>query len=252
MKCVDLNSDLGESYGVYKIGCDSEILEYVTSANIACGWHGGDPKVMENTVKIAVDKGTAVGAHPSYPDLLGFGRRSMKLDPDEVKAYVKYQIGALMAFTQSRGVKIAHVKAHGALYNDAAKEYKTALAIAEAIYEVDKNMAYMGLNGSVMMKAGADVGLKVISEVFADREYMDDGSLMPRSEPGAVIHDEKKCISRVIKMVNEGVVVAASGKEILVKADSICVHGDNPSALNFVKNIVESLKEAGVTVKPVY
>ena len=250
MSSVDLNSDLGESFGSYVIGCDEDILKYVSSANIACGWHAGDPVIMEKTVKIAKDNGIAIGAHPSYPDLMGFGRRRMVLTFDELKAYTKYQLGAFWAFAKSNNMEIAHIKPHGAMYNDAGADYNNAKAIAEAVYEVDKNIAFMALNGSQMVKAAEDTGLRVISEVFADRAYEDDGSLMARSKPGSMIQDEDICIQRVIKMIKEGVIEAASGKIIKVKADSVCVHGDNPHALVFVKKIVDGLTAQGIKITP--
>ena len=247
---VDLNSDLGESYGSFVIGCDEEILKYVSSANIACGWHGGDPVVMEKTVKTAKKNGIAIGAHPSYPDLMGFGRRKMLLSADEAKAYTKYQLGAFWAFAKSNNMEVAHIKPHGAMYNDAGADYNMARAIAEATFEVNPHIAFMALAGSQMVKAADDVGLRVISEVFADRAYEEDGSLVARSKPGAIIHDEIICMERIIKMLKYGTVTAISGKEINVVADSICVHGDNPQALLFVKKITESLKSEGFTIAP--
>lgn len=245
---VDLNSDLGESFGAYTIGMDSEILKYVSSANVGCGYHAGDPLVMEKTVKMAKESGCAVGAHPGYPDLMGFGRRNVAATPAEVKAYVKYQLGALLAFTMSAGIPMQHVKPHGAMYNMAAKDPKLAMAIAEAIAEVDNSIIFMGLANSEMIKAGEAVGLKTASEVFADRAYMDDGTLVPRSQPGAVIHDKEIAIARTVRMVTEGKVETITGKVIDIKADSICVHGDNPSALVFVENIRAELEKNGVCI----
>ena len=230
---VDLNSDLGESFGNYTIGMDEEILKYVSSANVACGWHAGDAMVMEKTVALAKEFGTAVGAHPGFPDLVGFGRRNMAVTPDEAKAYVRYQLGALMAFCTAHGVKIQHVKPHGALYNMAAVDEKLAIAMCEAVYEVDKEK----------------VGLRAASEVFADRAYNDDGTLVSRKLPGAVIKDKDLAIKRVIRMVKEGKVESINGNDIAIKADSICVHGDNPKALEFVKNIRETLIAEGVEIK---
>jgi len=250
MGTVDLNSDLGESYGSFKVGCDEEILKYVSSANIACGWHGGDPVVMEKTVKTAKANGIAVGAHPSYPDLMGFGRRKMLLSAEELKAYTKYQLGAFWAFAKSNDMTVAHIKPHGAMYNDAGADYNMARAIAEAAFEVDTNIAFMALAGSQMVRAANDVGLRVISEVFADRAYEEDGSLVARSKPGAIIHDEDICIQRILKMLKNGKVQAISGKEIDVCADSICVHGDNPQALLFVQKITESLNREGFAINP--
>lgn len=248
MKMVDLNSDLGESFGNYKIGLDEEVIKYVTSANIACGWHAGDPLVMEKTVEIAKKQGTSIGAHPGYPDLMGFGRRSMVVTPEEVKAYLKYQLGALMAFARAKGERIQHVKPHGAMYNTAAKDEDLALAIAEAIYEVDKDIILMGLANSEMIKAGKKIGLKVANEVFADRAYNADGTLVSRKLEGAVIHDTELAISRVVRMIKEGKVTTIDGQDIEIKADSICVHGDNPEAVEFVRKIREKLSDEGIEV----
>ncbi|MCT4605233.1 MAG: LamB/YcsF family protein [Marinisporobacter sp.] len=245
---VDLNSDLGESFGNYKIGLDEEVIKYVTSANIACGWHAGDPLVMEKTIKIAKEQKVGIGAHPGFPDLMGFGRRNISASPDEVKAYVKYQLGALMAFARAKKEKIQHVKPHGAMYNMAAKDKALAKAIAEAIYEVDEKIILMGLANSEMVKAGKEIGLKVANEVFADRAYNPDGTLVSRKLEGAVIHDPQVAIERVIKMVKFGKVMAINGEEIEIKADSICVHGDNERAVEFVKKIRSCLKNAGVEV----
>jgi UPF0271 protein len=248
---VDLNSDLGESFGSYKLGMDDEVIKHVTSVNIACGWHAGDPLVMDRTVKAAVREGTAIGAHPGFPDLLGFGRRNLAATPEEVKAYVKYQLGALMAFAKANGAAIQHVKAHGALYNMAAKDAKLAAAIAEAIREVDQNIILMGLANSEMINAGKEMGLKTANEVFADRAYNPDGTLVSRSLPGAVIHDADLAISRVVRMVKEGKVQAVNGEDIEIKADSICVHGDNPEAVEFTRRIRATLEKEGVEVTAV-
>lgn len=249
MYCVDLNSDLGESFGNYKLGMDEEILEYVSSANVACGWHAGDPLVMEKTIALAKAKNTAVGAHPGFPDLMGFGRRNMAVTPAEAKAYVKYQLGALSAFTKSQGIAIQHVKPHGALYNMAAVDEKLARAMCEAVYEVDPEIIFMGLAGSKMIEAAEAVGLKAASEVFADRAYNDDGTLVSRKLAGAVIQDKELAIRRVVRMVKEGKVESINGKEVAIKADSICVHGDNPKALEFVKQIRETLLAEGVAIQ---
>lgn len=245
---VDLNADLGESFGAYTIGMDAEVLRYITSANVACGFHAGDPLVMQKTVKLASERGTAVGAHPGYPDLMGFGRRNMKVKPEEAKAYIKYQVGALMAFTKAEGLKMQHVKPHGAFYNMAAVDDKLALAICEGIYEVDPELIMLGLAGSAHIRAAKEVGLRVASEVFADRAYMDDGTLVPRTMPGAMVHDKDIAIARTVRMVKEGVVETITGKIIPIQADSICVHGDNPDAIGFVRNIRDTLESEGVTV----
>ena len=249
MYFVDLNSDLGESFGNYTIGMDEEILKYVSSANVACGWHGGDPLVMENTVALAKEFGTAVGAHPGFPDLMGFGRRNMVLTPEEAKAYMKYQLGALMAFTTAKGMKIQHVKPHGALYNMAAVDEKLAKALCEAVHEVDPEIIFMGLAGSKMISVAKEVGLKTASEVFADRAYNDDGTLVSRKLPGAMIKDKELAIKRVVRMIKEGVVESINGNDIAIQADSVCVHGDNPKALEFVKNIRETLIAVGIEIR---
>lgn len=249
MYFVDLNSDLGESFGNYTIGMDEEILKYVSSANVACGWHGGDPLVMEKTVCMAKEFGTAVGAHPGFPDLMGFGRRNMIVTPEETKAYMKYQLGALMAFTKSHGLKIQHVKPHGAFYNMAAVDDKMARAMCEAVYEVDKDIIFMGLAGSKMITEAEKVGLQTASEVFADRAYNEDGTLVSRKLPGAMIKDKDLAIRRVVRMIKEGKVETINGKDLAIRADSVCVHGDNPKALEFVKNIRETLIAEGVTIK---
>ena len=248
---VDLNSDLGESFGAYKIGLDEEVIAHVSSANIACGYHAGDPLVMDKTVANAKAAGAAVGAHPGYPDLMGFGRRNMVCSPKEAKAYVKYQLGALMAFAKTYDLRLQHCKPHGALYNMAGKDMDLALAIAEAIAEVDKDVILLGLANSKMIEAGRQVGLRVASEVFADRAYQADGSLVPRKLPGAVIHDADEAIARTVRMVKEGKVTAITGEEVPLDAHSICVHGDNPSAVEFVKRIRATLEAEGVTIAPI-
>lgn len=245
---VDLNSDLGESFGAYTMGLDHEVIRYVSSVNVACGYHAGDPVVMEQTVRAAKEAATAVGAHPGFPDLMGFGRRNMAASPDEAKAYVKYQLGALLAFTKSHGLRLQHVKAHGALYNMAAVDQKLARAIAEAVAEVDGSIILLGLAGSKMLDAGRECGLKVASEVFADRAYMEDGTLVSRKQPGSVIHDRELAIRRSIGMVTRGRVESITGKEIAIQADSICVHGDNPQALEFVQSIRQALTASGVAI----
>lgn len=245
---VDLNSDLGESFGNYKIGLDEEVIKYVTSVNVACGWHAGDPLVMEKTIKIAKENKVEVGAHPGFFDLMGFGRRNLLVTPKEMKAYLKYQLGALIAFAKSEDKKIQHVKPHGAMYNMAAKDSVLAIAIAEAIYEVDKDIILLGLANSELIKAGEHIGLKVANEVFADRAYNSDGTLVSRSKEGAVIHDADVAISRVIRMIKEGKVTAITGENVEINAQSICVHGDNPEAVEFVKRIKLKLQEEDVEV----
>lgn len=250
MSKIDLNCDLGESFGNYKLGMDEIVIPYISSANIACGFHASDPDVMAHTVELAKKHNIAVGAHPGFSDLQGFGRRNMNLTPKEAKTCVQYQIGALMAFCRANGIPMQHVKPHGALYNMAAKDYALSLAICEGIYEVDPSLILLGLAGSHMITAAKETGLKAASELFADRAYEEDGSLVARSKPGAVIKDETLAIERVLMMVKEQKVIAITGKEIPIHGDSICVHGDGEKAVAFVQKIRERLTEEGVSIVP--
>ncbi|MDR3262746.1 MAG: LamB/YcsF family protein [Clostridiales bacterium] len=243
---VDLNCDLGESFGAYKLGEDGEVIKYITSANVACGYHASDPLVMSETVKMCKDYGVAVGGHPGFPDLLGFGRRNIDVTPTEAKTYVQYQAGAIDAFCRAHGVRLQHIKPHGALYNMAGKDILLARAICEGLKEFDKDIILLGLSGSAMIIAAEEAGLKVAKEVFADRGYEDDGSLVKRGKPGAMIEDENQAIERVIRMVKDGKVKSVNGRDIDIKADSVCVHGDGPKALDFVKKINAKLTESGV------
>jgi len=245
---VDLNCDIGESFGVYKLGLDEEAMNYISSANIACGFHAGDPQVMARTVDLAVTRGVAIGAHPSYPDLMGFGRRKMEVTPGEIKNYITYQIGALQAFAQARGAKLQHVKPHGALYNIASVDKKIARALAEAIYNLDKNLIFMVLANSEMERAAREVGLRYASEVFADRHYNSDGTLVSRSHPQSVIKDSDEAAKRMIEIITTGRIKAIDGTSFPVKADSICVHGDTPGAIEHMINLRQALKEAGIKV----
>lgn len=244
MNYVDLNADLGESFGTYTLGMDKQVLAHITSANVACGFHAGDPVEMEKTARLAKAAGVAVGAHPGYPDLAGFGRREMGLSPDEACAYVKYQIGALAAFAPVR-----HVKPHGALYNRAAVDPNLAAALCRGIFEIDPSIILLGLSGSVMEDAAQKTGLRFAREVFADRAYMPDGTLVPRAMPGSVIHDADVAIGRVIRMVREGRVRAVDGTDVALRADSVCVHGDNPEAVAFVRAIRAAFTREGIGVK---
>ncbi|WP_026883975.1 LamB/YcsF family protein [Clostridium akagii] len=248
MHKVDLNCDLGESFGSYKIGSDEKVIPYISSANIACGFHASDPVVMDNTVKLAKQYNVSVGAHPGLADLVGFGRRKMDISAKEAKVIVQYQIGALNSFCLAHGIKMNHVKLHGALYNMAAKDLNLALAICEGIYEVDPNLILLGLSGSKMIEAAICTRLKVASEVFADRAYNDDGTLVARTKYGAVITDEEMAIKRVIRMVSENKVRTINGIDIAIKADSICVHGDGIKALEFVKTISKALEKENIKI----
>ena len=248
MKCVDLNCDLGESFGAYTLGMDRAVIPHISSANVACGFHAADPGVMAKTVAMTKEYGVAVGAHPGYPDLVGFGRRNLQVTPAEVKAMVQYQIGALQAFCTANGVRMQHVKPHGAMYNMAAKDRRLADAICQGIREVDPALILLGLSGSCLLDAGRDLGLRCASEVFADRAYEDDGSLTPRGQEGAVITDEEEAIARVLQMVQQGTVQTRTGKIISIQADSVCLHGDGEKAVEFAKRIHSSLNTSGVKV----
>ena len=250
MYTVDLNSDLGESFGNYKIGNDDKIIPLISSANVACGYHASDPVVMQKTIAMTKKFGTAVGAHPGFPDLMGFGRRNLSVSPAEAKAYTLYQLGALEAFCRTQGVKMQHVKPHGALYNMAAKDYDLARGICEAIYEFDKDLIVLALSGGELVRAGQDIGLRTALEFFSDRAYEEDGTLVNRRKEGAVITDEDEAIARVVRMIKENKLTAITGKDISIKADSVCVHGDGVKALEFVKKIREKLIEEQIAIKP--
>ena len=247
-KRIDFNCDMGESFGVYKLGADEEVMPYISSANIACGFHAGDPVWMRRTVNLAEETGVAIGAHPSFPDLMGFGRRPMQASLAEIQSYVIYQTGALQAFTKAK--RLQHVKAHGALYNMGERDEELAGAVAEAIREVDPNLILVGLSGSAWIKAGRQVGLRVASEVFADRALNADGTLVSRKQPGAVIHNVEDVVNRVSKMVAEGKIAAINGEEVEIKADTICLHGDTPGAASLAQTLRQKLEAAGVTVVP--
>lgn len=247
---VDLNSDLGESFGRYTIGNEDKIIPLISSANIACGFHASDPVVMEKTVAMAKEAGIGAGAHPGFPDLMGFGRRNMNVSSQEAKAYVLYQLGALDAFLRAKGMKMQHVKPHGALYNMAAKDKVLAHAICQAVCEFDKNLIVLALSGGELAKAAIDMGLRTAMEVFADRAYEEDGTLVDRRKEGAMITDEEEAIARIVRMVKEKKVTAITGKEISIQADSICVHGDGAKALAFVERIRKTFAEEGITICP--
>ncbi|MCC3356310.1 5-oxoprolinase subunit PxpA [Bacillus sp. REN16] len=251
MKTIDLNCDLGESFGGYKIGNDKQVLLHISSANIACGFHAGDPHVMNQTVQLAKKYGVAIGAHPGFQDLAGFGRRAIAVSPTDVYDLVLYQIGALTAFTQVHDVKLSHVKPHGALYNMAAVDSNLAEAIARATVNFDRSLALYGLAGSKLIEAGEKYGLKTVSEVFADRTYQPDGTLTPRNQPNAIIHDSNDAIRQVLQMVKEQTVQAITGEVIPIKAESICVHGDNSHALQFVQELRHALTKEGITIKAI-
>lgn len=245
---VDLNSDLGESFGRYTLGMDDKIIPLITSANVACGYHASDPVVMEKTIALAKEAGIRVGAHPGFPDLMGFGRRNMNVSPAEAKAYTLYQLGALDGFCRAAGVKLQHVKPHGAFYNMAAKDYKLSVAICEAIKNFDKDLIVLALSGGELAKAAKDMGLRTALEVFADRGYEEDGTLVDRRKEGAMITDEQEAIDRVIRMVKEKKVTAVTGRDIPIQADSVCVHGDGVKALAFVEKIRAALQKEEIQI----
>jgi UPF0271 protein len=248
---IDLNCDMGESFGAWTMGQDEALLDLVTSANIACGFHAGDPPTMLRTARMAAAKGVALGAHPSLPDLQGFGRRTMAITPEEARGLILYQVGALDACARAAGTRLHHVKPHGALYNMAARDRALADAIAGAVRDFDPSLILMGLSGSHSIKAGRDAGLKCASEVFADRGYEADGSLSPRGEPGAMITDEAVATSRVLRMVLEGVVQCRTGADVAIQADTVCIHGDQPGALVFARRLRGALEAAGIEVRAI-
>ena len=253
MEKIDLNCDMGESFGAYKLGMDDAVIQFISSANIACAWHAGDPSVMNHTVTIAVEHGVGVGAHPGYPDLLGFGRRNMDCTMEELRNYVIYQIGALQAFCNAHGTKMQHVKPHGALYLTAVENEDVARVVAEAIVSVNPDLLYValaGAKGELMTRIGQEVGLGVVYEAFPDRAYSSEGTLVSRRQPGAVIKDPQAVAERALRMVKEGVVIAVDGTTIPLETQTLCVHGDNPKAVDLVRGIREALEADGVAVTP--
>jgi UPF0271 protein len=253
LNAIDLNSDVGESFGNYTLGLDEEVIPLISSANIACGYHAGDPAVMRNTVALAHKNGVGLGAHPGLPDLVGFGRRNMDVTLEEIKDFVTYQIGALQAVAALQGARLQHVKPHGALYNMAVKNPAIWDAVAEVMSGLDERLILFALAGSdrkELDSIGKRRGIRIAFEFFADRAYNTDGSLVSRKLPGAMIHDNDVVAAKVLKLVKEGKVKTIEGSEIELKAETICVHGDNPKALALVQKIRETLKAAGVAVKP--
>jgi UPF0271 protein len=245
---VDLNCDMGESFGAYVIGADEAVFPFITSANIACGFHGGDAAVMRTAVARARDRGVAIGAHPGFQDLIGFGRRTMDVTPQEVYDLVVYQVGALLGFTNAAGVVMQHVKTHGALYNMAAAKVELAAAIARAVFDVDRGLVLFGLPGSHLISEARALGLAAASEAFADRNYMPDGSLVSRRRADAQVHDVGEVAARAIRMVREGKVQAVDGVDIPLRADTICLHGDGPHAAEFARRLRESFEADGIIV----
>lgn len=241
--CIDLNADVGESFGIYALGNDKALFSHITSANIACGMHAGDPSVMAETIARATEAGIAIGAHPGFPDLAGFGRRAMALTPREIKHYIIYQLGALQAFATAAGARLSHVKPHGALYNMAVADYKLAAAIAEGTAAVGGDLILVGLAGSELIRAGRAKGLRVAGEIFADRGYTSNGSLIPRGEPGALIDDPRAAARQVLHLLR-----TCTGSAL--RAATVCLHGDGPETVNTARIIREELLAAGIKLAP--
>ena len=248
MKKIDLNCDMGESYGAWKMGADADVMPFITSANIACGFHAGDPATIRKTVRLAVDSGVAVGAHPSLPDLMGFGRRVMRISPQDMYDLVIYQAGAVEAFARAAGAKLHHVKCHGALYNMAANDEALSEAMVRAVKDLGSGVALYALSGSKNMEIGEKAGVRVIGEVFADRGYSDDGTLAPRDKPGGMIVDAAASVKQALAMIEEGYVTSLAGKRVIVAADTMCLHGDQPGAVEFAKHLRNIFKERNIQV----
>jgi UPF0271 protein len=248
---IDINADMGESFGAYRIGHDEGLMKSITSANIAAGFHGGDPSVLRATIRLARAHGVAVGAHPGYPDLVGFGRRAMAVSPREAEDFVLYQVAAVAGVARAEGVPMQHVKAHGELFNVAARDPDLAAAIARAVAAYDTSLILFAMPRSEMLKAGIALGLRTVTEVFADRAYEPDGSLMSRRKAGAVIHDPATVVARAVRMVKDRSVVASDGSVVPLEADTICVHGDTPGADDLAAKIRMGLEQAGIVVRAV-
>jgi 5-oxoprolinase (ATP-hydrolysing) subunit A len=245
---IDLNSDLGESFGRWTLGHDADVMRSITSANVACGYHAGDPGIMRETVRLARAHGVAIGAHPAFPDLVGFGRRNMAASPAEVENFVLYQLGALAAIATAEGVTLQHVKAHGALYNMAIRDRALSDAIARAVAAFDRRLILFGLPGSELLQAGEAAGLEVAAEGFADRSYEPDGSLTPRDRAGAVIHDVDAVVARAVRMARDGVVTASNGVDMPMRVRTICTHGDTPGSHELTRQLRQGLERAGIDV----
>lgn len=249
MFSIDLNCDMGESFGAWTMGSDAALMDFVSSVSIACGFHAGDASVIRKTVETAIEKSVKVGAHPSFPDLQGFGRREMKMSAGEIFDVVLYQVAALKGICEAFGATLNHVKPHGALYNTAAKNAEISAAIAEAVKKIDDNLIFYGLSGSYLISEAEKIGLRTASEVFADRTYTADGTLTPRTEPNALISDSKQAIAQVLEMIFNQKVTATNGEKVALKAESICLHGDGKHALEFAKLIHAELTKCGINIK---
>ncbi len=245
---IDLNADLGESFGAWRMGDDAGVMPWITSANVACGFHAGDPMTMRRTLALCVEHGVAIGAHPSLPDLQGFGRREMKIAPDEAYAQTLYQVGALHALARAAGTNLHHVKPHGALYNMAARDRALADAIARAVRDFNPSLILVGLAGSASIDAARDTGLAVQREGFCDRRYQPDGSLTPRSQPGAVIEDIDVAVAQAVSIATRGEAATPDGARVRIEADTLCVHGDRANAAAFAQHLRHALEQAGVRI----
>jgi UPF0271 protein len=248
MKKIDLNCDMGESYGAWKMGADAGVMPFITSANIACGFHAGDPATIRKTVRLAVDGGVAIGAHPSLPDLMGFGRRAMRISPQDMYDLVVYQAGAVEAFARAAGAKLHHVKCHGALYNMAVADEGLSEAMAKAVRDLGGDVKLYALSNSLMMGIAKKQGVAVFGEVFADRGYSDDGTLAPRDKPGGLIEDPAASVKQALAMIEEGTVTSLNGKRLPVAADTLCLHGDQPGAVTFAQALRKAFSEKGIAV----
>ena len=251
MPRIDLNADVGESFGSWAMGDDADVLAFVTSANVACGFHAGDPQVMDRTVALAVRAKVAIGAHPGHPDLRGFGRRAIQASPEEIERDVLYQVGALQAFARAHGTRVAHVKPHGALYNQAAEDEEVARAVARGVARAGRELVLVGLASTEPMRRAAEAeGLRFAAEAFADRRYTPAGTLQSRREPGSVITDPIQAAAQALRLATEGRVTATDGRDVVLRADTLCLHGDNPAAVTNAAAIRRALDAAGVAVQP--
>ena len=246
---VDLNADMGESYGSWKMGDDAELLDIVTSANVACGFHAGDPDVMMKTMSLAEKNGVGIGAHPGFADLQGFGRFRLNIPIPTLQNQIRYQIGAAAAMARAAGTQLRHVKLHGALSNMASEDEHMARAFYEATLSVAPDLAIMVLAGTAQMEAVKHLGCKWVGEVFADRAYNDDGTLVDRSLPGAVIHDAAEAGLRIAEMITEGSIITQSGKRIITDIHTICLHGDTPQAIDIAKSVRSALEQSGISLQ---
>jgi 5-oxoprolinase (ATP-hydrolysing) subunit A len=248
MNSVDLNCDMGEAFGPWPMGNDRELMPLISSTNIACGFHAGDPTTMRRTVELALEYNVSIGAHPGYPDLQGFGRRNMAMKPEEVYDLIQYQVSALKGICESRGGKLHHVKPHGALYNQAAKDRDLASAIAAAVKAIDRKLVLYGLSGSCLVSEGQAIGLRTASEAFADRTYQNDGSLTPRTQPNALITETAEAVKQAVAMVCKGSISANDGTKVTIQTDTICIHGDSANAVEFARAINEVLTVQGIEI----